>query len=106
MNRSETEKITDELIGEAVLSLLKEHGPVTKQSLAKRLQDMAARESDPRRCEALAAVILEINASNTPFAQRKRARPQRELNGRKSEQNDNVYPLFGDGKPGGRNNIH
>lgn len=106
MNRSETEQLTDELIGEAVLSLLKEHGPVSKQSLVKRLQDMAARESDPRRCEALTAVILEINASNTPFAQRKRARPQRDLNGTKSEQKDNVFPLFGDGKPGGRNNIH
>jgi len=106
MNRSEIEQLTDELIGEAVLSLLKEHGPVSKQSLVRRLRDMEASEADPRRREALAAVIAEISASGTPCAQRKRARPQRDLNGLKSEQSDNVFPLFGDGKPSGSKNIH
>ncbi|MDY1035460.1 hypothetical protein [Lelliottia sp. CFBP8978] len=104
--RSENEQLADELIGEAVLSLLKEHGPLSKQSLLRRLRDMEASEKDDRRRAVIAEIIAEVSARSTPFAQRKKARQQRDLDGLKSEQNDNVFPLFGRGKPGGNKNIH
>jgi hypothetical protein len=48
MNRSEIERLSDEIIGEAVLSLLKGRGPISKRALIAALGNMAATESDPR----------------------------------------------------------
>jgi hypothetical protein len=49
MNSSETEEITDEIIGEAVLALLKTNRPITTPTLLVRLRLMQATESDRQR---------------------------------------------------------
>ena len=60
MNRSEEEILNDELIGEAVLSLLKSGGPITTHSLLKALKAMESAEKDAGRQMALAGIIAEI----------------------------------------------
>lgn len=60
MNRSEDEILNDELIGEAVLSLLKSGGPITTQSLLKALIAMERAEKDAVRQAALGGIIAEI----------------------------------------------
>ncbi len=49
MNNSETEEITDEIIGEAVLALLKTNRPITTPTLLVRLRLMQATEPDRQR---------------------------------------------------------
>ena len=51
MNSSDTEEITDEIIGEAVLALLKTNRPITTPTLLVRLRLMQATESDRQRAE-------------------------------------------------------
>ncbi|WP_312453505.1 hypothetical protein [Pseudescherichia sp.] len=92
MNRSEIEQLTDELIGEAVLSLLSENGPVNTRALVTRLRAMEAKEADIRRREILGRVIAEIN-NNTKVSMRRQA--GREQKDPESEQKDNVFQLFG-----------
>lgn len=62
MNNSETEEITDEIIGEAVLALLKTNRPITTPTLLVRLRLMQATEPDRQRRKIIAAVIEEICA--------------------------------------------
>lgn len=89
MNRSETEQLTDEIIGEAVLSLLREKGPINFKALIARLRAMEASESDGQRRKAITSVIAEI--SNTMLSgQRKNIRENKEWS------HDNVRSLFGD----------
>nr|WP_318381456.1 hypothetical protein [uncultured Enterobacter sp.] len=90
MMRSEIEQLTDELIGEAVLSLLKEKGPISKQALVSRLRAMEASESDPWRRKALASVIAEISSNSVSSR-----RPDAQRDEKKWD-SGNVYPLFGD----------
>ncbi|RWT29158.1 hypothetical protein LMJ45_09625 [Enterobacter cloacae] len=106
MNRSDAERLTDQLIGEAVLSLLKERGPLTTDSLVQRLRKMQIHEKDPRRQETLARVIADIGSKNSAFIRRRTAqgRPGRE--GSLKDNRDNVVPLFGDGKPSTPRKIH
>jgi hypothetical protein len=79
MNSSETEEITDEIIGEAVLALLKTNRPIT--TLLVRLRLMQATESDRQRRKLIAAVIEEICAKLA--RQRKQAPLQvKKINGR------------------------
>ena len=49
MHRTKFERLKDDLIGEAVLSILKENGPITFVSLANRLRAMANVESNDER---------------------------------------------------------
>ena len=106
MNRSDAERLTDQLIGEAVLSLLKERGPLTTDSLVQRLRKMQVREKDPRRRETLAKVIAEIGSNSFPLKRRRTAqgRPIRE--GSLNDNRDNVVPLFGSGIPSDPKKIH
>lgn len=67
MNRSDAERLTDQLIGKAVLSLLKERGPLTTDSLVQRLRKMQIHEKDPRRRETLARVIADIGSKTAPL---------------------------------------
>lgn len=60
MHRTRFERLKDDLIGEAVLSILKENGPITFASLAGRLQAMASVESNDERKNALVAAENEI----------------------------------------------
>lgn len=62
MNSSENEQLTDVLIGEAVLFLLRGKSPVTTRALIARLHAMLAQETDVRRRKALNSVIVEISA--------------------------------------------
>lgn len=81
MNNSETEEITDEIIGEAVLALLKTNRPITTPTLLVRLRLMQATESDRQRRKLIAAVIEEICAKL--IRQRKYAPLQvKKINGR------------------------
>ncbi|HCI6813879.1 TPA: hypothetical protein ACXRW6_003043 [Klebsiella quasipneumoniae subsp. quasipneumoniae] len=81
MNSSETEEITDEIIGEAVLALLKTNRPITTPTLLVRLRLMQATESDRQRRKVIAAVIEEICAKLA--RQRKQAPLQvKKINGR------------------------
>ncbi|WAH52927.1 hypothetical protein LMA04_02405 [Pseudescherichia vulneris] len=87
MSRSEIEQLTDELIGEAVLSLLSENGPVNTRALIARLRAMEAKEADTRRRETLGRVIAEINKTIKVS--------MREQTKSESKQQDNVVQLFG-----------
>lgn len=98
MSRSEIEQLTDELIGEAVLSLLSENGPVNTRSLITRLRSMEAKEKDTRRRETLGRVIAEIN-NNTNVSMREQAKPG-------SKQKDNVFQLFGNSQQQGTSKKH
>lgn len=53
MHRNQTEKNRDNLIGEAVLFLLKTHGLVEHHTIAYRLKAMAEEEEDQTRKTAL-----------------------------------------------------
>ncbi|ALB64884.1 FIG00554126: hypothetical protein [Cronobacter condimenti 1330] len=92
MNRSEKDQLTDEIIGEAVLSLLREKGPINMRVLIARLRSMETSESDPQRREAIARVITEISASRVS-GQRNGTRERKEWNG------DNIHSLFGEKTP-------
>ncbi|MEH0885255.1 hypothetical protein [Enterobacter sp. UNJFSC 003] len=60
MHRTKFERLKDDLIGEAVLSILKENGPITFASLANRLFRMANVESNDERRNALIAAEDEV----------------------------------------------
>ncbi|WP_409522195.1 hypothetical protein [Pseudescherichia sp.] len=92
MNRSDIEKLTDELIGEAVLSLLSENGPVNTRALITRLQSMEAKEKDIRRRETLGRVIAEITNNAKVSMRRHSGREQKDS---ENEHKDNVFQLFG-----------
>ena len=106
MNRSNADKLTDQLIGEAVLSLLKEHGPITTEALVQRLRDMKVHEKDPRRRETLAVVIAEIGSNSIAFTRRRTAQGRSKREGSLNDNRDNVVPLFGSGKPSDPKKIH
>ena len=106
MNSSDADKLTDQLIGEAVLSLLKEHGPITTEALVQRLRDMKVHEKDPRRRETLEAVIAEIGSNSMAFTRRRTAQGRITREGPLNDNRDNVVPLFGNGKPSDPKKIH
>ncbi|AUJ81710.1 MULTISPECIES: hypothetical protein [Enterobacter] len=60
MHRTKFERLKDDLIGEAVLTILKENGPITFASLANRLLAMANVESNDERKNALIAAEDEV----------------------------------------------
>ncbi|WP_227852760.1 hypothetical protein [Klebsiella oxytoca] len=61
MNSGDFDPLTDSLIGEAVLSLLKNKGPITTQALVNKLQAMLTGEADKKRRDAIGRIIDEIN---------------------------------------------
>lgn len=69
MHRTRFERLKDDLIGEAVLSILKENGPITFASLAERLRAMAGVESDDERKNALVAAENEVRQRVTGVSQ-------------------------------------
>ena len=81
MNSSETEEITDEIIGEGGPGALENKRPDTPPTLQVRLRLMQATESDRQRRKLIAAVIEEICAKLA--RQRKQAPLQvKKINGR------------------------
>lgn len=64
MNPSKTDQqLTDELIGEAVLSLLKRKAPVNAGALLAELGAMQSREQDARRRAAFPRIIADLQAT-------------------------------------------
>ncbi|MCV2531864.1 hypothetical protein VPX56_09695 [Enterobacter wuhouensis] len=106
MNSSDADRLIDQLIGEAVLSLLKERGPVTTDGLVQRLRSMKAHETDPLRRETLAMVIAEIGSSTIDFKRHRTAQGRNVREGSLKHNRDNVVPLFGNGKPSDPKKIH
>lgn len=62
MKRSDIEKLTDELIGQAVLLLLKRKTPVNSMALLTELRSLQAIETDASRCRVYTSVIADIEA--------------------------------------------
>ncbi|AZL62082.1 MULTISPECIES: hypothetical protein [Enterobacter] len=106
MKSSNADKLIDTLIGEAVLSLLKERGPVTTEGLLQRLRIMKEHEKDPRRRETLAVVIAEIGSNSIAFIRRRTAQGRTKREGPLNDNRDNIVPLFGSGKPSDPKKIH
>jgi hypothetical protein len=106
MNSSDADRLIDTLIGEAVLSLLKERGPVTTEGLLQRLRVMKEHEKDPQRRETLARVIAEIGSNSIALRRRRTAQGRTKREGTLNNNRDNVIPLFGNGKPSDPKKIH
>lgn len=60
MYESDEEKLTDHVIGEAVLGLLNDNARISSASLIARLDVMAGSETDERRKQAIKAAISEV----------------------------------------------
>lgn len=103
MNRTEIEQLTDELIGEAVLSLLRENGPISTQTLITRLQSMANSAADKQRRDTITAVITEIENNALMVKQRTTNGNAKEWNG---FNRDGTYPLFTTNRKSGAGKKH
>lgn len=62
MNRSKPEQLRDELIGEAVLNLLRNKEPVNTTALIRQLRRMQASELDAGQLVLLTRIIEELEA--------------------------------------------
>lgn len=65
--RSDEERLTDILIGDAVLQLLATDS-VSDSALLNKLNDMASYECDPSRQHALQRAIVEVQKSIETFS--------------------------------------
>ncbi|MCL5498647.1 hypothetical protein SAMN05216563_104186 [Phytobacter palmae] len=99
MNSSDNQQLADELIGEALLFLLKENGPINTLALIARLQQMESSEQDNQRRALLVRLIDEIS-SNKIASSRVQNGDEQDENTR--DAGDNVYPLFGNRQRQGR----
>ena len=61
MKSSQSDRVSDEIIGEAVLSLLKTNRPINIPTLLVKLLLMQAAETNRQRRNAIIAVIDEIS---------------------------------------------
>ncbi|WP_034944302.1 hypothetical protein [Erwinia oleae] len=68
MNRSDSDKLTDILLGEAVLSVIKQQKNLNAATLLERLQGMAASEQDSARYIACLNAITVIKKTETSSA--------------------------------------
>lgn len=96
MNSSDIDQLTDELIGVAVLSLLKDNSPISTRALVTRLKSMEENEPDSQRRTLLGRVIAEINSNNLASLRRDAGSKRSEWD---DEGRDNVYQLFGKKQP-------
>ncbi|BCG09241.1 MULTISPECIES: hypothetical protein [Buttiauxella] len=107
MNRSKREKLIDQLIGEAVLSILYDNGAISTRSLVERLQIMEATERDDHRRDVIADVIADI--SNHRLGLSRRALIPAQNDGDRDgqiEQSNNVYSLFDESPVPGSSKKH
>ncbi|WP_312210589.1 hypothetical protein [Pseudescherichia sp.] len=65
MNRFDDKRLTDIVLGEAILALLSEGDPITPYSLIAKLQQMAASENLAFRKQACISALLEVQSSLT-----------------------------------------
>ncbi|KOC91924.1 hypothetical protein [Winslowiella iniecta] len=85
MTRSDEEKLTDIMMGEAVLALIRADGVISNAALIHQLQLMAKAESDGVKRRACQRAINEVRASQADSHKR----VTHEIRGR-----DNVVHLF------------
>lgn len=93
MYRSEDEKLTDVMIGEAVLTLLKSDKPVSSNALIAQLELMAANADDDTKVSVIRNAITEVR--NGMVAARKR------LQGDGAERDNTTHRMNSDGPPDG-----
>ncbi len=60
MNRNRHEKLTETVLGEAVVRLLSKSSLFSGAMLLRCLQEMAVNETDPERLQALSALMIEV----------------------------------------------
>lgn len=63
VKRSDDEQLTDEIIGEAALSLLNSNSAINTRALVARLEAMLISEQELRRRNALQKIIAEIEGN-------------------------------------------
>ncbi|HBZ16633.1 hypothetical protein ACIP6T_13295 [Pantoea sp. NPDC088449] len=69
MYRSDEERLTDIIMGDAILQLLKKSGPISSRALLDKLRKMAALEYDSARQQAFSRAMTEVmNHIETPQA--------------------------------------
>ncbi|WP_313698512.1 hypothetical protein [Pantoea sp.] len=93
MYRSEDEKLTDVMIGEAVLTLLKSDKPVSSNALIAQLELMAADADDEAKVSVIRKAITEVR--NGMVAARKRVQADG------TERDKNTHRMNSDGPPDG-----
>ena len=74
MKHNDDDKIIDILIGEAVLSLLHENGPISSMALVARLEQMAENE-DAAKVALLHQAIVEVREGISTARNRNHAEP-------------------------------
>lgn len=72
MYRSEEEKITDVMIGEAVLILLKSESPISSNALIAQLEAMASETENATRLKAIKVAIVEVQKGMATANSRRR----------------------------------
>ncbi|MBN3079758.1 MULTISPECIES: hypothetical protein [Pectobacterium] len=103
MKSSKINQLIDELIGEAVLSLLREHCPISLQALIVKLQAMESHEPNEGRRETIVRIIAEITHNNGTSMY---LSPTNEVGEWDEDEIDNVYPLFGGRQQGSSDKKH
>ncbi|KAA5931702.1 MULTISPECIES: hypothetical protein [Pantoea] len=93
MYRSEDEKLTDVMIGEAVLTLLKSDKPVSSNALIAQLELMAANADDDTKVSVIRKAIIEVR--NGMVTARKR------VQGDGAERDKTTHRMNSDGPPDG-----
>lgn len=93
MYRSEDEKLTDVMIGEAVLTLLKSDKPVSSDALITQLELMVAEADDDSKVSVIRKAITEVR--NGMVAARKR------VQGDGAERDKQTHRMNSDGPPEG-----
>lgn len=93
MYRSEDEKLTDVMIGEAVLTLLKSDKPISSNALIQQLEFMAANADDHAKVAIIHKAITEVR--NGMVAARKR------VQGEGAERGKTAHRMNSDGPPEG-----
>ena len=68
MYRNEDEKLSDIIMGEAVLELLDEIAPVTTSSLLLKLQAFLLREENANKEKAIRPAIDEVKAATERYS--------------------------------------
>lgn len=98
MTSINVEQIIDELIGEAVLSLLHEKGPINTEALLQRLQVMQANEMDITRRELITRVIAAMGDNNLALLHHQHTPENHQWSSANKDNEENVLPLFFDEK--------
>jgi hypothetical protein len=107
MNRSKKEKLIDQVIGEAVLSILYDNGPISTRSLIERLQTMEATEQEEARRYVISDVIVDIRHNRLGISRRMMVPAQKEWDRESRIQpENNIYPLFDDRTTPGSSKKH